>query len=582
MRTLSTIIMILCFSITIQAQIGIGTNTPNASAALDISHNEKGLLIPRLTQNQRDAIIAPATGLLIYQTDASAGFYFYNGFNWSPFGEGSGWGLVGNTGTSPSINKLGTTDAQDLIIATNDTEAIRVSATGLVGIKTQLPTAPLSITDSSVYNFTEDFELVPPGHVTTNNTSDVYAINNSPTCAQPNGWEIQAIDMSNYYPCDGCIGYRAVINPNSEICNKDATLIVKLGQINFTSINVQFTYQYTDSNVLDDFVATLYNETTNSVAHTIIGPLTVSEAGNLSQQITGITSGHEYSLRFQTKGNQVYDTSIDNIKVTSGTAIPIIRIQDGNEGERNIMLSDANGNATWADSSFLTATDNDWAFNSGSTNTDPVYHVGKVVIGTTQVNLLGSFELDVDNGSSSGTEIGLGSDEYILDRDSETSISHNVVPINDNSQSLGLSYRKWKDVYAVNGVINTSDKRDKKNIKKLKYNLNTLLQLNPVSYQWKKEQYGNTVVRDHEKTTKIGFIAQELLTVVPEVVHEYEWDNKTGESLDDYAKTKCEELSVSYSELVPLIIQATQDHQEIINQIKEQHRTLEKLIKKRK
>ncbi len=56
---------------TASAQIGIGTTTPNASAALDVSSTSKGLLIPRLTTAQRDAIVAPATGLMIYNTDHS-------------------------------------------------------------------------------------------------------------------------------------------------------------------------------------------------------------------------------------------------------------------------------------------------------------------------------------------------------------------------------------------------------------------------------------------------------------------------------------------------------------------------------
>lgn len=61
------------------SQVGIGTTTPNASAALDVSSNSKGLLIPQMTQAQRLGIVKPATGLLIYQTDAPAGFYYNAG-----------------------------------------------------------------------------------------------------------------------------------------------------------------------------------------------------------------------------------------------------------------------------------------------------------------------------------------------------------------------------------------------------------------------------------------------------------------------------------------------------------------------
>ena len=60
------------------AQVGIGTTTPDASSALDITSTTKGLLIPRMTNVQRDAISSPATGLMIYQTDDTIGFYYYN------------------------------------------------------------------------------------------------------------------------------------------------------------------------------------------------------------------------------------------------------------------------------------------------------------------------------------------------------------------------------------------------------------------------------------------------------------------------------------------------------------------------
>ena len=61
---------------------GIGTTIPNASALLEVQSTTKGMLVPRMTQAQRNAIASPETGLLIFQTNASAGFYFYNGASW--------------------------------------------------------------------------------------------------------------------------------------------------------------------------------------------------------------------------------------------------------------------------------------------------------------------------------------------------------------------------------------------------------------------------------------------------------------------------------------------------------------------
>jgi hypothetical protein len=66
------------------AQIGIGTKTPAPSAALEVSSiaNNKGILIPRLTATQKDAIVSPAEGLLVYQTTAPIGFYYYSNTVW--------------------------------------------------------------------------------------------------------------------------------------------------------------------------------------------------------------------------------------------------------------------------------------------------------------------------------------------------------------------------------------------------------------------------------------------------------------------------------------------------------------------
>ena len=99
---------------------GIGTLTPNASALLDISSTSKGLLIPRMTSAQRNAIITPVTGLLIYQTNNTPGFYFYNGTAWSVLKTTAGWGLKGNAGTIAGTNFIGTTDAQPLVFKVNN------------------------------------------------------------------------------------------------------------------------------------------------------------------------------------------------------------------------------------------------------------------------------------------------------------------------------------------------------------------------------------------------------------------------------------------------------------------------------
>ena len=71
------------------AQMGVSetTITPDASSILELKSTSKGFLAPRMTATQRAAISSPATGLIVYQTDGTTGFYFYDGSAWSVLGK---------------------------------------------------------------------------------------------------------------------------------------------------------------------------------------------------------------------------------------------------------------------------------------------------------------------------------------------------------------------------------------------------------------------------------------------------------------------------------------------------------------
>lgn len=119
---------------------GIGTNAPNASSLLEIKSTTKGLLIPRMTVAQRNAIPSPATGLLIYQTNsATPGFYYYSGTAWKAVSAGTGWSITGNAGTNSSTNFIGTTDAQPLVFKTNNVQRAIINTSGNFGVGIAAP-----------------------------------------------------------------------------------------------------------------------------------------------------------------------------------------------------------------------------------------------------------------------------------------------------------------------------------------------------------------------------------------------------------------------------------------------------------
>ncbi len=85
---------------------GIGTTTPNASSLLDISSTTKGVLISRMTKAERDAIASPATGLLVFQTNSTAGFYYFNGSNWTAIStKGANTSLSNLSASGTAINR---------------------------------------------------------------------------------------------------------------------------------------------------------------------------------------------------------------------------------------------------------------------------------------------------------------------------------------------------------------------------------------------------------------------------------------------------------------------------------------------
>jgi hypothetical protein len=119
---------------------GLTQTNVTPKAALEVVSTNTGVLLPKLTTTQRNAIASTdlQNGLLLYNTDSNA-FQFYNGSGWLAVGSGvanGGWGSLGNSGTNPAINFVGTTDSQRLVFRTADTERMTILANGAVGIGT--------------------------------------------------------------------------------------------------------------------------------------------------------------------------------------------------------------------------------------------------------------------------------------------------------------------------------------------------------------------------------------------------------------------------------------------------------------
>lgn len=136
MKSFLLYILVLLFVSNTNAQIGIGTTSPNAQLDITATNsttpaNTDGILIPRVAAFPATNPTSSQNGMLIFLTTASGsnqpGFYYWNNATTAWLGVGStltnNWGLLGNTSTSSSTNFIGTTDDVDIVFKRNGVRA---------------------------------------------------------------------------------------------------------------------------------------------------------------------------------------------------------------------------------------------------------------------------------------------------------------------------------------------------------------------------------------------------------------------------------------------------------------------------
>jgi hypothetical protein len=124
-------------SILINAQIGIGTNSPDASAILDLSSTNKGLLLPRMTTLQQTNLVNPAIGLMVYNTTTSQ--------IETNKGDGFGGALWTGATTSGTTANIGTSTSQ---LAT--TEFVLANTDQYASVSASLATTTSSTSDELI------------------------------------------------------------------------------------------------------------------------------------------------------------------------------------------------------------------------------------------------------------------------------------------------------------------------------------------------------------------------------------------------------------------------------------------------
>lgn len=149
----SIIFLNLLLNLDVQAQVGLGTISPNNSALLDVHSTSKGVLIPRMSMENRNAIINPAIGLFIYNLDLKC----FESFN------GSGWinlcGINGSISSPSNVVAVATDGGASISFDSNNAPSNDVyyavySSTGeLLGSSNQSPIIVSGLTNGNPVAF---------------------------------------------------------------------------------------------------------------------------------------------------------------------------------------------------------------------------------------------------------------------------------------------------------------------------------------------------------------------------------------------------------------------------------------------
>jgi hypothetical protein len=161
-KTLFLISVMLLYSGLLSAQVSVNSDgtPPHNSAMLDVNSTIKGMLIPRMTQAQRDGIANPAAGLIIYQTDGLKGLYCYSNMPDTSF-----WMMVGSnagSGGAPPIGPAGgdlTGDYPDPLIGEDKVTSLKISD----GTIASVDLAGNSVTTEKIADHAVAVSKLPPG-----------------------------------------------------------------------------------------------------------------------------------------------------------------------------------------------------------------------------------------------------------------------------------------------------------------------------------------------------------------------------------------------------------------------------------
>jgi hypothetical protein len=554
--------------------VAIGNHLPNASAALDIAANNKGILIPRMTNAQKNAIANPATGLLVYRTDGLGAFEHYTGTNWMTLNSQlelitqnniSGWRLrvsnannYGNIGVAAVDlsqpdgpgNTFGATGGFSFASGRNTT------ASGSNAVAMGFNTLAGGSGSAALGNSTKATGISAmafgSGTEATGNESTVFGLQSKASSKVSTAFGFQTT-ASNFAAT--AFGNKTIASGHSATAFGENTTASGSSSIAFGN-----------GATASEMTSTAFgiNTRANGVSSTAFGTATTASAQNSTAFGANAVASANNSSAF---GEHTTASSFNSLVIGRYNVIPAFASANTWIGTDPLFVI-GNGTSSVNQSNAVTVLKNG---NTGIGLTAPStkLHIqggnwnlattdGDLLIGGGSSNAKLKFSMSVDGGgvgiarinsaggfASQSLRLGVNNEDHIV-----INSNGHLLPFNNATQNLGSSTARFNTVFATNGTINTSDARLKTNVENLSYGLAEIMALNPVKFQWKDVQDGRT---------KLGLMAQDLQKLIPEVV--------VGSDAD--------QLGVYYADLIPVLIKALQEQQATIDALSQK---LKKII----
>lgn len=214
MKKVVFIVLIYCAFVKANAQTGIGTTTPSASAKLEVYATDKGFLPPRIAltaANAASPVTSPAIGLLVYNTattgtapnNVAPGYYYWNGSAWVAILSNITTSSISGNGTTTTLTNFGaeinTQSGTTYTLSATDNGKI-ISCTSNSAVTISVPALTSGFNCLIVQRGTGQVTLVNGGGTVNNRynfnkTAGLYAIMSLVSVAS--GVFISSGDMSN-------------------------------------------------------------------------------------------------------------------------------------------------------------------------------------------------------------------------------------------------------------------------------------------------------------------------------------------------------------------------------------------------